>query len=130
MSGRLGGTKLSRGAGRGSLSLFPHPPPNPPRLLRRRSVAVVEQYFEEYALRGQDILGSPERWDKVLALVPEDILLPGGPEQGSGGVGVCVCVLGAGPATSTVSLDRGHSTASRCGVSSRGSATRCSAGSC
>lgn len=52
-------------------------------------MAVVEQYFEEYALRGQDILGSPERWDKVLALVPEDILLPGGPEQGSGGV--CVC---------------------------------------
>ncbi|OXB52782.1 hypothetical protein ASZ78_005975, partial [Callipepla squamata] len=40
----------------------------------RRSVNVVEQYFEAYALKGQDILGSPERWDKVLALVPEDIL--------------------------------------------------------
>ncbi|XP_065609928.1 DNA primase small subunit isoform X1 [Cyrtonyx montezumae] len=39
----------------------------------RRSVNVVEQYFEVYALKGQDILGSPERWDKVLALVPEDI---------------------------------------------------------
>lgn len=35
---------------------------------------MVEKYFEEYALVGQDILGSPERWDKVLALVPEDIL--------------------------------------------------------
>uniref|UniRef100_A0A8B9CKT2 DNA primase n=1 Tax=Anser brachyrhynchus TaxID=132585 RepID=A0A8B9CKT2_9AVES len=40
----------------------------------RRSVNVVEKYFEEYALVGQDILGSPERWDKVLALIPEDIL--------------------------------------------------------
>ncbi|CAN0016022.1 unnamed protein product [Bubo scandiacus] len=40
----------------------------------RRSVAVVEKYFEDYALLGQDILGSPESWDKVLALVPEDIL--------------------------------------------------------
>ncbi|XP_040395466.1 DNA primase small subunit isoform X1 [Cygnus olor] len=38
----------------------------------RRSVNVVEKYFEEYALVGQDILGSPERWDKVLALVPEE----------------------------------------------------------
>ncbi|NWH83687.1 PRI1 primase, partial [Aegithalos caudatus] len=40
----------------------------------RRSVAVVEKYFEEYALLGQDILGSPQKWDKVLALIPEDIL--------------------------------------------------------
>ncbi|NXW76572.1 PRI1 primase, partial [Hirundo rustica] len=39
----------------------------------RRSVGVVEKYFEEYALLGQDILGSPEKWDKVLALIPEDI---------------------------------------------------------
>ncbi|XP_062488641.1 DNA primase small subunit [Pezoporus occidentalis] len=39
----------------------------------RRSVAVVEKYFESYALVGQDILGSPESWDKVLALIPEDI---------------------------------------------------------
>lgn len=35
---------------------------------------MVEKYFEEYALLGQDILGSPEKWDKVLALIPEDIL--------------------------------------------------------
>ncbi|XP_010005986.1 PREDICTED: DNA primase small subunit [Chaetura pelagica] len=38
----------------------------------RRSVAVVEKYFEAYALVGQDILGSPESWEKVLALVPEE----------------------------------------------------------
>ncbi|XP_065520620.1 DNA primase small subunit-like [Lathamus discolor] len=38
----------------------------------RRSVAVVEKYFESYALVGQDILGSPESWDKVLALIPEE----------------------------------------------------------
>ncbi|XP_075301954.1 DNA primase small subunit isoform X2 [Opisthocomus hoazin] len=38
----------------------------------RRSVGVVEKYFEAYALVGQDILGSPESWDKVLALVPEE----------------------------------------------------------
>lgn len=43
-------------------------------LLCRRSVNVVEKYFEAYALQGQDVLGSPERWDKVLALVPEGIL--------------------------------------------------------
>ncbi|NXK72162.1 PRI1 primase, partial [Amazona guildingii] len=30
----------------------------------RRSVDVVEKYFETYALVGQDILGSPENWDK------------------------------------------------------------------
>ncbi|XP_010280360.1 PREDICTED: DNA primase small subunit, partial [Phaethon lepturus] len=38
----------------------------------RQSVNVVEKYFEAYALVGQDILGSPESWDKVLALVPEE----------------------------------------------------------
>lgn len=35
---------------------------------------MVEKYFEAYALVGQDILGTPESWEKVLALVPEDIL--------------------------------------------------------
>ncbi|OWK51832.1 DNA primase small subunit [Lonchura striata] len=40
----------------------------------RRSVAVVEKYFEEFALLGQDVLGSPEKWAKVLALLPEGIL--------------------------------------------------------
>ncbi|XP_010145228.1 PREDICTED: DNA primase small subunit, partial [Eurypyga helias] len=40
----------------------------------RQSVSLVEKYFEPYALVGQDILGNPESWDKVLALVPDDIL--------------------------------------------------------
>lgn len=48
---------------------------------------MVEKYFEAYALQGQDILGSPERWDKVLALVPEGILPAAGLRVGSG---VCV----------------------------------------
>ncbi|XP_040474649.1 DNA primase small subunit [Falco naumanni] len=38
----------------------------------RRSVSVVEKYFEAFALVSQDILGSPESWEKVLALVPEE----------------------------------------------------------
>lgn len=35
---------------------------------------VVERYFTRYALQEQDILGHKESWNKVLALVPEDIL--------------------------------------------------------
>uniref|UniRef100_A0A7M4ECW4 DNA primase n=1 Tax=Crocodylus porosus TaxID=8502 RepID=A0A7M4ECW4_CROPO len=42
-----------------------------------KSLRLVEEYFEQYALLGQDILGCRESWDKVLALVPEHILLPG-----------------------------------------------------
>ncbi|XP_059727728.1 DNA primase small subunit isoform X2 [Haemorhous mexicanus] len=42
----------------------------------RRSVAVVQEYFERHALLGQDILGSPERWDRVLALLPEELREP------------------------------------------------------
>uniref|UniRef100_A0A8C7UVN6 DNA primase n=1 Tax=Oncorhynchus mykiss TaxID=8022 RepID=A0A8C7UVN6_ONCMY len=38
------------------------------------SLTVVERYFSQYALLGQDILGSKEAVDKVLALLPEDIL--------------------------------------------------------
>ncbi|CAB1336223.1 unnamed protein product [Coregonus sp. 'balchen'] len=38
------------------------------------SLAVVERYFPQYALLGQDILGSKEAVDKVLAILPEDIL--------------------------------------------------------
>lgn len=36
---------------------------------------IVARYFKEYALVGQDILGNKEKWEKVLALVPENILL-------------------------------------------------------
>lgn len=39
------------------------------------SLAVVEKYFTQYALHDQDILGQNESVEKVLALVPEDILL-------------------------------------------------------
>lgn len=41
----------------------------------RESLVVVEHYFSQYALVGQDILGSKESADKVLALLPDDILL-------------------------------------------------------
>ncbi|XP_065275570.1 DNA primase small subunit [Emys orbicularis] len=37
------------------------------------SLSLVEPYFEEYALVGQDILGSSESWEKVVALVPESV---------------------------------------------------------
>uniref|UniRef100_A0ABM5FND9 DNA primase n=1 Tax=Pogona vitticeps TaxID=103695 RepID=A0ABM5FND9_9SAUR len=39
----------------------------------RKSIDVVKNYFEEYALIGQDILGTKERYEKVLALVPEPV---------------------------------------------------------
>lgn len=35
---------------------------------------MVERYFQQYAIVDQDILGSKESVDKVLALLPEDIL--------------------------------------------------------
>uniref|UniRef100_A0A672PR03 DNA primase n=1 Tax=Sinocyclocheilus grahami TaxID=75366 RepID=A0A672PR03_SINGR len=38
------------------------------------SLSVVERYFQQYAIVEQDILGSKESVDKVLALLPEDIL--------------------------------------------------------
>uniref|UniRef100_A0A3B3QSW6 DNA primase n=1 Tax=Paramormyrops kingsleyae TaxID=1676925 RepID=A0A3B3QSW6_9TELE len=40
----------------------------------KESLKVIEQRFEKYALVEQDILGSKESTDKVLALVPDDIL--------------------------------------------------------
>lgn len=39
-----------------------------------QSLAVVERYFPQYAIVGQDILSSKESVDKVLGLLPEDIL--------------------------------------------------------
>uniref|UniRef100_A0A3Q3G2T5 DNA primase n=1 Tax=Labrus bergylta TaxID=56723 RepID=A0A3Q3G2T5_9LABR len=42
--------------------------------LIRESLTVVERYFSGYALQEQDILGRKESVDKVLGLVPEDIL--------------------------------------------------------
>ena len=35
---------------------------------------LYEKYFEQYALVDQDILENKESWDKILALVPENIL--------------------------------------------------------
>jgi DNA primase small subunit len=40
----------------------------------RRSINIIKKYFEKYALVDQDILENKENWDKILALVPEDIL--------------------------------------------------------
>ncbi|XP_056418445.1 DNA primase small subunit [Hyla sarda] len=39
----------------------------------KKSITVVERYFEQYALVGQDILENKQCWDKVLALVPETL---------------------------------------------------------
>uniref|UniRef100_A0A3Q3AXV5 DNA primase n=1 Tax=Kryptolebias marmoratus TaxID=37003 RepID=A0A3Q3AXV5_KRYMA len=41
----------------------------------KESLAVVEHYFPQYALQQQDLLSRKDSVDKVLALVPEDILL-------------------------------------------------------
>ena len=40
----------------------------------RKSINIINKYFEEYALVEQDILGNKESCDKILALVPENIL--------------------------------------------------------
>ncbi|KAM9350391.1 DNA primase small subunit [Symphorus nematophorus] len=40
----------------------------------KESLSLVEDYFSQYALQEQDILGRKESVDKVLSLVPEDIL--------------------------------------------------------
>ncbi|XP_053545402.1 DNA primase small subunit, partial [Bombina bombina] len=37
----------------------------------RKSLEVVEKYFVQYALVGQDILENKACWDKVLALIPD-----------------------------------------------------------
>lgn len=43
---------------------------------RRESLEVVKEYFVRYAIQDQEILGRKESVEKVLALVPEDILFP------------------------------------------------------
>ncbi|NWH18240.1 PRI1 primase, partial [Grus americana] len=70
-------------------------------------LTLVKKYFEAYALVGQDILGSLERWEKVLALVPEDILPGAAPPCRSAlcrgrREGPCG---GVGSAVSAISLD-------------------------
>lgn len=39
----------------------------------RDSLAVVERYFPQYALKDQEVFGNKNSVDKVLALVPEDV---------------------------------------------------------
>lgn len=39
----------------------------------RKSINIINKYFEEYALVDQDILGNKESCDKILALTPETI---------------------------------------------------------
>lgn len=41
---------------------------------QRESLEVVREYFVRYAIQDQEILGRKESVEKVLALVPEDIL--------------------------------------------------------
>ncbi|NXP77817.1 PRI1 primase, partial [Ramphastos sulfuratus] len=71
--------------------------------LRAAAVEYLSLVKVVYALLGQDILGSPERWNKVLALVPEDILSREAPWcwvwRGSVGGGMR-------PTVPAVSLDR------------------------
>lgn len=43
-------------------------------LFHSKSLEVVKEYFSRYALHDQDLMGSKESVEKVLALVPEDIL--------------------------------------------------------
>lgn len=45
-----------------------------PFLCYSQSLIVVEHYFPQYAIVGQDLLGSKASVDKVLSLLPEDIL--------------------------------------------------------
>ncbi|KAF0883345.1 PRI1 primase, partial [Crocuta crocuta] len=40
----------------------------------RKSINIIKKYFEDYALVDQDILENKESWDKILPLVPENIL--------------------------------------------------------
>uniref|UniRef100_A0A3B3TQS2 DNA primase n=1 Tax=Poecilia latipinna TaxID=48699 RepID=A0A3B3TQS2_9TELE len=42
--------------------------------IKGKSLTVVKRYFPQYALQDQNILGRKESEEKVLALVPEDIL--------------------------------------------------------
>ncbi len=43
-------------------------------VINRESLTVVDHYFPLYGIQDQDILSRKESVDKVLALVPEDIL--------------------------------------------------------
>lgn len=36
------------------------------------ALAIIKDEFEDLCIKGQDILGTPERWQKVLALIPDE----------------------------------------------------------
>ncbi|XP_060676976.1 DNA primase small subunit [Hemiscyllium ocellatum] len=38
----------------------------------QESITLIDSYFEDYALNKQDVFGSKETWQKVLALVPDE----------------------------------------------------------
>jgi DNA primase small subunit len=55
----------------------------------KRAVEIIKKDWEQLCLKDQDILGTPPRWDKVLALIPDDDLradLAGHMEKGKDGV--------------------------------------------
>ncbi|XP_038642524.1 DNA primase small subunit isoform X2 [Scyliorhinus canicula] len=43
----------------------------------QQAITVIDSYFEDYAVNEQDIFGSKETWQKVLALIPDDKLREG-----------------------------------------------------
>ncbi|CAG8785488.1 19812_t:CDS:2, partial [Racocetra fulgida] len=41
----------------------------------RRSLNIIEDYFEDIVLKDQDVLGSEENWSKVLNCIPDDEII-------------------------------------------------------
>lgn len=46
----------------------------PTSSLHRRAEGIAKKYFEGLILEDQDLLGTPDQWAKVLALIPEQSL--------------------------------------------------------
>ncbi|RIB13368.1 hypothetical protein C2G38_2198066 [Gigaspora rosea] len=41
----------------------------------RRSLGIIENYFEDIVLKDQDVLGSEENWSKVLNCIQDDVVI-------------------------------------------------------
>ncbi|RIB14242.1 hypothetical protein C2G38_2040366 [Gigaspora rosea] len=41
----------------------------------RRSLGIIENYFEDIVLKDQDVLGSEENWSKVLNYIQDDVVI-------------------------------------------------------
>ncbi|RIB12912.1 hypothetical protein C2G38_2199424 [Gigaspora rosea] len=41
----------------------------------RRSLGIIEKYFEDIVLKDQDVLGSEENWSKVLNCIQDDEII-------------------------------------------------------